>query len=291
MEEPKEITAWRQQGRELNVFGRRIFVTDLGQGAGDPILFLHGFPTSSFDFRQVMAQLSKNRRVVAHDHLGFGLSEKPTQYSYSLLEQADFALGVWRALGITKGHVVGHDYGTTVANELCTRAVRGLLPFELSSVTFCNGSMMLELAQLRVTQKLMRSTLTGPLFAKLASYRTFRLQLRAIFGRPDAVSDRELELAWWLINSDDGRARLHPLSQYIGERARFRERWIDSLPKLEVPMNLLWAKEDPIAVTAIPEALARACPKAKTTWLDGLGHYPMLEDPARWAASLSAMLG
>jgi pimeloyl-ACP methyl ester carboxylesterase len=94
-----------------------------------------------------------------------------------------------------------------------------------------------------------------------------------------------------LISAEEGRARMHQLSQYIGERARFRERWLDSLPKLEAPMNLIWAKEDPIAVPAIPEALARLCPRAKLEWLEGLGHYPMLEDPARWAAALSAVLG
>jgi hypothetical protein len=70
---------------------------------------------------------------------------------------------------VTRGHVVAHDYGTSVATELCARAVRGALPFRISSVTFCNSSMMLELAKLRVTQKLLRNRIVGPLFARWAN--------------------------------------------------------------------------------------------------------------------------
>jgi pimeloyl-ACP methyl ester carboxylesterase len=72
--------------------------------------------------------LAKSRRVIVHDHLGFGLSDKPAEYSYSLMEQAAYAVGVWRKLGIRRGHLLANDYGTSVATELLARHVRGMLP-------------------------------------------------------------------------------------------------------------------------------------------------------------------
>lgn len=285
---PAEIEAWRSGGRELSIFGRRVFTRVEEGGSGEPVLYLHGFPTSSFDVRHALPFLAKGRRVVAHDHLGFGLSEKPLDYSYSLLEQAEVALGIWKALGIDRGHVVAHDYGTSVATELCARAARGVLPFRMSSVTFCNGSMLLELAKLRVTQKLLRNQTIGPLFARLSSYRMFRLQMRRILARPEAVTERELELHWWLISSSEGRLRLPRISTYLDERVRFRQRWVGSLGQLAVagvPVRVVWARKDPIAIPLIAERVAEMS-GVTPRWLDDLGHYPMLESPERWAGAV-----
>jgi pimeloyl-ACP methyl ester carboxylesterase len=287
---PPEIQAWRAGGRDLTVLGRRVFARMDGTEDGAPVLYLHGFPTSSYDLAPALPLLARGRRVVCHDHLGFGLSEKPTDYSYSLVEQAEVALAVWRSFGVDRGHVVAHDYGTSVATELCARAVRDVLPFKLLSVTFCNGSMMLELAKLRVTQRLLRNKLTGPAFARLASRRTFVSQLQRIFAKPDAVSAQELDLHWWLTSHGGGTLRLPQISCYIDERARFHERWIGSLPRLAkagVRVNLVWGMRDPIAVSDIATRVA-ALAGAQVRWLDQLGHYPMLEDPTAWAAAVEA---
>src|SRR5687767_929798 len=126
---PPALASWQSRGRTVRVFGHAIFVLDTGSAAKvpdeEPLLLLHGFPTSSFDFRHVLARLSEGRRVVVHDHIGFGLSDKPERYSYSLMEQADAAIAVWRELGIKRGHVLAHDYGTSIATELLARHALG----------------------------------------------------------------------------------------------------------------------------------------------------------------------
>jgi pimeloyl-ACP methyl ester carboxylesterase len=289
---PPELQAWRSGGRDLTILGRRVFARADGSGDGDPVLYLHGFPTSSYDLAPAIPLLSKGRRVVCHDHLGFGLSEKPEDYSYSLLEQAEVALAVWKSFGVERGHVVAHDYGTSVATELCARAVRDVLPFKLLSVTFCNGSMMLELAKLRATQKLLRNRVTGPAFARLANRRMFVAQLKRIFAKPDAVSERELDLHWWLAEHGGGKKRLPQISSYLDERVRFRERWIGSLARLAkagVKVNVVWALKDPIAVAEIATRVA-ALAGTQVRWLEQLGHYPMLEDPTAWSAAVEAGL-
>lgn len=283
-----ELAAWRDRGRYVSVFGRAVFVVEAGPRDAPPLLVLHGFPTCSLDFRAVLAPLAERHRVIAHDHLGFGLSDKPADYSYSLLEQAEVALAVWRALGVERGHVLAHDYGTSVATELVARRERGGLPVEIESLTLANGSVHIELARLSLPQRLLRSKLVGPTFAALGSRPVFKLQLRRIFGRPKTVADAELDLLWEAVSLNDGRRRLAPISSYLDERVRFWNRWIGALTRFDRPAHVLWGRRDPIAVPAIAEALAAEIPGAALTWLDELGHYPMLEDPARWAAAVLA---
>lgn len=267
----------------MRVFGRDVFVFDEGKPSEGTLVILHGFPTSSFDFHRVMPHFTKRFRVVVHDHLGFGLSDKPQDYSYSLIEQAEVAMDIWRQLGIERAHLLAHDYGTSVATEVLARRERGSCPVELQSVTLANGSVFIELAQLTPSQVALRNKVIGPVFARIASQFIFQAQMRKILGTPDAVSKDELDAAWALLVHDQGKQVLPAISSYIDERSRFKQRWIGALGKLDIPAHVLWGKRDPVAVPAIAEALADTIPNVRLTWLDELGHYPMLENPTRWA--------
>lgn len=285
------LADWEHGGRVHEVFGHRVFAVERA-GIPDhvPLVVLHGFPTSSYDFRATLPTLAPRRRIVVHDHLGFGLSDKPERWSYSLLEQAEVAIALWRSLGITKAHVMAHDYGTSVATELVARRDRGLLPLEIASLTLCNGSVHLDLAHLTLAQRLLRSPSVGPAFARLASKRFFDAQMRRIVGDPASLSAEDLDAMWAGLVRANGRARMHRLSSYLDERVRFRDRWIEPLTRLDVPAHVLWGRRDPIAVPAIAERLAAQLPGARLTWLDELGHYPMVEAPARFAAAANAFL-
>ena len=73
----------------------------LSGSAEETIILIHGFPTSSFDYFDVIDQLSEKYRVVVFDHIGFGFSDKPSSnYTYSLVDQAEQALALWTRLGI-----------------------------------------------------------------------------------------------------------------------------------------------------------------------------------------------
>jgi pimeloyl-ACP methyl ester carboxylesterase len=290
------VTPFRARGSRHRVFGREVFAiaegpTPARDGEGtEPLLLLHGFPSSSRDFALAWPRLTERRRVVAHDHLGFGFSEKPAAYSYSLLEQAEVALGLWRSLGITRGHLVAHDYGTSVATELLALRERGLCPVDFASVTLCNGSVHIELAHLTPSQRLLRRPHLGPLFARLARRGVFMAQMRRILGDPDSVPESELLAMWDELVREGGRERLPALAGYMDERVRFHARWVGALTRLDLPCHVLWGRRDPIAVVAIAEQIARETPGAKLTWLDDLGHYPMLEAPGRWADAVLAFV-
>ncbi|MCH9684171.1 MAG: alpha/beta hydrolase [Deltaproteobacteria bacterium] len=286
------LEGWRSQGRWLDIHGLQVFVVESGPTSHErpPLVVLHGFPTSSHDFEPTLALLSRDRRVVLLDFPGFGLSAKPRDYSYSLLEQAEVAVLAWQRLGLRRAHLLAHDYGTSVATELLARRERDLLPFEFDSVTLCNGSMHIELAQLQATQQLLRSSTLGPWVARLATKRFFRARMRSIFGSPDAVSDARIDAMWAGIREADGHLRLPAISRYLDERTQFWSRWIGALRRLTLPTHVLWGKRDPVAVAAIAETLHGEITGSTLTWLDDLGHYPMLEQPRAWAQAVDAFI-
>ncbi len=286
-----DLDTWRARGACASVLGLDLFFVDEGPDAGEgvPIVYLHGYPTSCHDLAPVLPALTARHRVIAHDHPGYGLSAKPVDYSYSLIEQAEVALALWRSRGITRAHLVAHDYGTSVATEILARRERVGIDIELTGVTLCNGSMHIELAGLRPIQVLLRGRL-GPLVARLASQRVFARNMRRIVHDPKVFDDAEIETMWALLNAADGKARMPQLTQYLVERTRFWHRWIGALTRLDLPCHVLWGDRDPVAVPAIAEAVAGECPTAELEWLEGLGHYPMVEDPDRWSTAVLAFI-
>ncbi len=270
----------------MEIGRRQVFVVDAGPRDAEVLLLLHGFPSSSLDYHRVIDRLAERYRVVVHDHLGFGFSDKPVDYSYSLLEQADVALAVWRALGVERGHLFGHDYGTSIATELLARRERGLLPVDISSLTLANGSVLIDLAKLRLSQRIARSPIFGPAFGRLVFGAYFKRVVRRIWGEPSRALDVDLEAMWRGVVHGQGTQRVHAISGYIDERYRFYERWVGALERLDLPTLVLWARLDPIAVPAIAEGLADRISDSRLVWLDDLGHYPMLEDANAWSTPL-----
>lgn len=282
------IAPWRARGRTVEVFGHAVFVVEAGAGGGVPLVVLHGYPGSAVDFERVLPLLSADRRVVVHDHLGFGLSAKPADWSYSLVDQADIALGLWRQLGLTEVHLLAHDYGTSIATELLTRQVRGLLPIKLRSVTLSNGSVHIELARPLLAQRLLRHPTFGPILARLSSEGYFRRNIAATVAKP--LPGEEVARMWALLIHDGGRERLPAISRYLDERVHLWHRWITPLAELRLPAHLLWGRLDPIARPVIAETLSREIAGSELTWLEDIAHWPMLEAPERWSAEVSRFL-
>ena len=254
---------------------------------GTPLLLLHGFPTSSADFDDVWDALAKERPLASFDFLGFGLSDKPRDYGYSLFEQADVATRVVRELGWPRVHVLGHDMGTSVLTELLARRERGLLPFEVASIVLTNGSVHVTMAHLTLGQRILRSK-AGPLFARLGTRRTFKAQLRRVFAKKPA--EVTLDAMYDGVARADGALRLPAIIRYIEERVRFERRWVGALERLDVPALVAWGALDPVAVLPIGQRLAGEIPGAELVVWETLGHYPQVEDPTAFADAVSAFL-
>lgn len=283
------VSEWEASGAYLDTPDGRVFYARRGDTHIDEaVVLLHGFPTASWDFCGVIDALAEKRAVVTFDFLGFGLSDKPERFGYSLFEHADTTALVLRELGVRRAHVIAHDMGTSVTTELLARRERGLLPFEIASVVLMNGSVHIDLAHLTPGQKLLRSPLGG-LFARLSTKRSFAMQLRRLFARP--LGDAELDAMWALVSRADGALRLPKAIGYVGERWRFERRWIGALERLEgLPLLVAWGRKDPVAVYAIADAIAQEVRGAERVTWDELSHWPQVEDPKRVGRDLIAFL-
>ena len=264
-----------------------MFVVDSGAGDRTPLLVLHGFPTSSWDFAGAVDALATERRVVTFDFLGFGYSDKPTHLAYSLMEQADVAIAVARASKLDRVHVWAHDMGTSVATELLARRERGLLPFAVETLVLMNGSVHIDMASLTIGQRLLRSPL-GEVFARLNNRRSFKAQMRRVFGTPPREED--LDGMWTLLSRDKGARLMAKIIRYVGERSLFHGRWVGALERLDIPTLVAWGARDPVAVIAIAERLAKEIPKAELVLWPELGHYPQVEACQRVVQNVAAFL-
>jgi pimeloyl-ACP methyl ester carboxylesterase len=280
---------WKSKGEFITVNDRKLFVIDTSSffSSEDKIptetmVILHGYPTSSYDYYKVLPELSKHYRVIVHDHLGFGFSDKPLNYSYSLLDQADLALQLWQQLGVKKVHLLAHDYGTSVATEIIARDNNNELTIEIENLTLCNGSMHIELSQLRTIQKLLKNKWLGKYVAKLTTYAIFSKNLRNVYFDKTKVSNNELKDIWMQLEYNEGRKVIHKLSQYINERYIYWNRWIGALKETNLQTNIVWAKNDPVAVPAIARLIATEISNNKLFWIENTGHFPMLENPDEW---------
>jgi pimeloyl-ACP methyl ester carboxylesterase len=274
--------AWRREGELVEVAGHRLWVRHR-DGDGPPVVLLHGYPSSSYDWHGVLTRL-KGRRTTTFDFLGFGLSDKPRDHVYSLHGHADAVEELIARYAEGPVVLVAHDMATSVTTELLARDLEGRLGPSFSTVLLFNGSMVIERASLTLGQKLLRSRL-GPLAARLSNERTFRAQFARIFSAEHPLSDAEAADQWALLAHGGGHRILDRLTYYLHERVAYAERWHGALRDWPGRLELAWAGRDPVCTEAVLQAVLALRPGAPLTRLPELGHYPQLEDPSA-AASL-----
>lgn len=258
------------------------------QGAGPTLLLLHGFPSSSYDFRGVVERLG-DQAWLTLDFLGFGLSDKPRPHRYSLLEQADIVQQVVADAAPGPVVLLAHDMGTSVATELLARDVAGTLPFDIERAVLTNGSVIIERASLRPSQKILRGPL-GPLLARLTNERGFLRGFAKLFSAAHPLSGDEAQAQWALLARDDGHRILNLLCAYLNERVRFADRWHGAVRDWDKPLGFLWATGDPVATTNVLAGLRELRPAAEVIELAGIGHYPQIEVPDEFTAGVRRLL-
>lgn len=306
-----ELSSWRESGGFVTVepFSRQVFYCQFGETSAvpdDTLLLLHGFPESSFSYHKVIDGLQPRfKRIIAFDMLGYGFSDKPEGYSYSLIPQADVALQVWQQLGVTGGHVLSHDMGTSVLTEVVTRHVQTQLPAwfsdGLQSVTFTNGSMVLHLAKLRLMQKLLLSGV-GPIVSRRARYSLFRKTIISAHGvaidaaidvaldEPHALSERDIQNLWQNCTQQDGHLKNHLIIRYLNDRKRFETtRWLPALGAAATTLktHICWGTADQVARVSMAHYLKESvCPDAQMTLMPGAGHFCQLGSPELWVETV-----
>ena len=270
------LAAWAADGERVRTRrGERVFGRT--EGTGPDVLFLHGFPTHSYDWQAQVAALSDSRRCTTPDFLGFGLSDKPRR-TYSVFDQADVIEDVAAAAGIGTCALVAHDYGGTVAQVLLHRRHEGRLPFAVRSATFLNGGLLPREHRPLPIQWAMADPALGRVLSSVIGRGTIRRSFDRIFGERK-ICEEELDALWSGMAHADGTAISWRLLRYMEERPRHEALLVRALTEADVPLTFVWGPDDPISGEHVAETLEALLPDAAMHRLRGVGHYPQIEAP------------
>jgi pimeloyl-ACP methyl ester carboxylesterase len=247
------------------------------RGVGPTALLLHGFPTWSYDYAEVASDLARDHDVITLDFLGYGASEKPNPYEYSVAESADTVEDLTAQLDVKSVRLVIHDYGGIVGQELVDRANRGQLSFTIDSLIMLNSGIVYSAYRPTRLQKLLILPVIGRLLASRVSAARVRSALDAIRGTP--LADTEFDDLWLGLSRDNGHKLSHLLIKYNAERAIHHRRWETALANWTGPLHLVWGLDDPVSGRHVLEQATKVLPHAAVTELAGVGHYPQSEAP------------
>ena len=270
---------WLKNGEYLLLDdGYKIFTKHF-DGDGRNVLLLHGFPTSSFDWAEVIEKISGKAKLTAFDFLGFGASDKPEFHNYNFEEQADIAEDVAEKYGIETCVLVAHDYGTTVAQELIRRQLAGKLAFKIEKVILLNGGIYHRLNRSPLTQKILALPVIGKFVASLMTLPRFQKALDKTFAGKYKVSHEEASELWHGITQNDGQKAMPSVLTYIAERHRNGDIWESAMEKSTIPTVLIWGLEDPVSTRHVLNFAKTKLTRAEFIELPDVAHYPQIEAP------------
>lgn len=272
---------WYKGGERLNTAGVNVFYRH--QGRGEALVCIHGFPTSSWDFAPLWSRLTDRFEVLAHDLVGLGRSDKPQQ-DISIKLQADIVEALAMNQGIYKAHLLTHDLGDTVAQELLARQLENKSHIKWQSCVFLNGGIFPEVHRPRFIQKLLSSPF-GSLVAKLSTERTFRRNMKEVFSKVHPPDETFIQDSWRLLVENGGIQMLPRIMKYMNERWEFRDRWVSPLENERIPLRLINGILDPVSGLHVANYFKEVVPNADIVLIEDAGHYPHIEKPdAVWEA-------
>ncbi len=270
-----EIAAALPSDRLLEIDGRRVHVES--RGAGESVLLVHGFGASAYSWRQVIAELEPDFRVIAVDLSGFGFTERPREKAaYTRYAQGELLIGLMDELGVGRVHLVGHSYGGAVAAALAVRR-----PERIETLTLLNA------AAPRYAQARRRS---------LASFRPLTYGFVRTKSLRTANVARALKRS--LANDELATAELvHEYRRRLAIEGAGRAFWgltapmpdpqtVVELAQLRVPTLALWGAEDVLIPVEVARAEVATIPTNRFVLIENAGHLPMEDRPVEVARAL-----
>jgi haloalkane dehalogenase len=263
----------------------RVHYVDEGPRTGPTLLAVHGNPTWSFLYRDVVASLSDEVRVVALDHLGFGLSEKPADFSYLPRDHARILDRVVEALGLDDVVLLVHDWGGPIGLDWATRH-----PDAVRAVVVTNTWMWPhESAHVRRFSRLLGGALGREAILRFNAFA--RLVVPLAFADRSRLSPAVHRQYVAPLSTPDERKGSWVLPrELLGSSAWLGDLWDRREALVERPMLVVWGVEDP----AFGDELGRwreAFPRARVVPLEDCGHYVTEEKSRAFVAAVEGFLG
>jgi len=271
------------QSRYIDVDGGRMHYVD--EGAGLPLVMVHGTPTWSFLYRHLIAELSQSYRVIAPDHIGFGLSEKPERWSYRPEDHARNLTTLIERLALRDVTLVVHDFGGPIGLSYAIehpQNVRALVLFNTWMWSLVGTP----------AEKVSRF-MAGPIGRFLYQRLNLspRVLVKAAFGDKRKLTKRvHRQYIDAFPSPNERRAPWVLAKELIGSTDWYESLWRRRERIVGKPALLLWGMKDP---TFGPDALARwkeLLRDARVVEFQEAGHFVQEEAPEEAARRIGEFL-
>jgi pimeloyl-ACP methyl ester carboxylesterase len=220
--------------------------------------------------------------VIVPDMLGMGFSDKPEKHNYSFEEMADLYTSLLKELEVTETHVLPHDLGNSVVQELLARNEEGKNPFIVKSIAFLNGGLFTDVYKPRLIQILLSKSPKpiGKILNRLRSKKTVSTATAEVFGANTKPSEELLQNFWDILNYNNGKFIAYLIGRLVFAKDKYQQRWIKAMQQTKIPMCFINGPADPNSGMYMAVRYKQLIPNANIKLLDeNIGHWPQIEAP------------
>jgi pimeloyl-ACP methyl ester carboxylesterase len=258
--------------RNLLVDGVRLAYRDRGEG--EPVVFVHGTPSWSHEWRHVVPAVeAAGHRVVTYDLLGYGDSERPLDRDTSVAAQTDLLVGLLDALGLGRPSLITHDIGGAIGQRIAVlhpQRARRLMLIDTVSYDSWPSETWREIIKTRLDSY---AAMSAADFEEMLT-RQLRMTVAGTMG------------------DDDLRPYLAPHRTPLGRTSffehqvrhydsRYTEELTDRLGAIAMPVRIVWGAQDRWQPVGYAERLAADIPGAELVVVPHAGHFLMEDEPER----------
>ena len=258
----------------------RLEVAYTEQGRGEPVILLHGIPTWSFLYREVIPLLAPHCRVIAPDFLGHGYSDRRDRFDRSLMAQSAMILRLMDKLRIDRATIVGHDTGGGVALIMGVEHPERVKRLVLCNVVAYDSWPIDDMIALGNPQWKAKSPAEVAEFVRSGLpdgvHRKERLTPEFMEGIAAPYSDEEGKIS--LIRNASSLNTCHTMAL------------VDRHKDIKAPTLVLWGTKDPWQTIRDGEQLAKEIPDARLVRLEHCSHWLQQDDPEVFAREIAAFI-
>lgn len=262
---------------EIN--GQKMHYID--EGDGNVILYIHGTPSWSFDFRKVIQKLKSGSRCIAIDHIGFGLSDKPENYDYSTINHALTLEKFIQHMQLENITLVLHDFGGPIGFHYAINH-----PEKVKSIVVLNSWLWSseDDPEFKKASKILQNPLLPFLYK--------RLNISPRFILPKSFGDKKLskktvkQYTKPFANHKQRNGALAFAKSLLNDQYWFEDLWGKRKIVSHKPVLFIWGMRDPVISSRNLEKFEEGFPESTITKLNTSGHFPQEEEPAKVADAI-----
>lgn len=270
----------------FEVHGRQMHFVD--QGAGDAVVIVHGTPTNSSEYRDVIGALSQKHRCVAIDHLGFGHSEKPAEGDYSIPAHRDRLTALLHHLNLKDFHLVVHDFGGVIALPLLSDD-----SFKVKSITVLNSWLwpLVKTEPQMKNQKWLVSTGILPFLYRHLNF-SARFLIKMAWGKKRPLAKERHRT--YIQEFPDKASRSGTLGFLVALFDFENPCWqqTEAIAKMaQTPVQIIWGRADKMISVRNLEKWKELLPQSQIHELENVGHFVAEEAPEEVAKFIAQWVG